>query len=93
MRLLLQPVSSKVKKGTRTVRASVVALFLGKSEEVVSLLGKEFPELGLLKENCIELSWIDSVLWWELQSSGLSWCRRSWRPTMVAIIMVTPQLL
>ncbi|XP_023544589.1 berberine bridge enzyme-like 21 [Cucurbita pepo subsp. pepo] len=72
MRLLLQPVSSKVKKGTRTVRASVVALFLGKSEEVVSLLAKEFPELGLQKENCIELSWIDSVLWWGNFDNGTS---------------------
>ncbi|KAE8647768.1 hypothetical protein Csa_004266 [Cucumis sativus] len=64
MRLLLQPVSSKIKKGTRTIRASVVALFLGKSEELVSLLKKELPELGLQKENCTEMSWIDSVLWW-----------------------------
>lgn len=64
MRLLLQPVSSKVKKGTRTIRATVIALFLGKSEELVSLLGKEFPELGLQKENCSEMSWIDSVVWW-----------------------------
>ncbi|KAL0542600.1 hypothetical protein IC582_017670 [Cucumis melo] len=64
MRLLLQPVSSKIKKGTRTIRATVIALFLGKSEELVSLLKKEFPELGLQKENCTEMSWIDSVLWW-----------------------------
>lgn len=72
MRLLLQPVSSKVIKGTRTVRASVVALFLGKSEDVVSLLGKEFPELGLQKVNCTEMSWIDSVLWWANFDIGTS---------------------
>ncbi|XP_027932165.1 berberine bridge enzyme-like 21 [Vigna unguiculata] len=64
LRLLLQPVSSKVVKGTRTVRASVVALFLGGADEVVSILEKEFPLLGLKKENCTEVSWIDSVLWW-----------------------------
>ena len=64
LRLLLQPVSSKVVKGTKTVRASVVALFLGGADEVVSILEKEFPLLGLKKENCTEMSWIDSVLWW-----------------------------
>ena len=65
MRLLLQPVSSDVVKGGRTVRASVVALFLGGADEVVSILGKEFPLLGLKKEDCSEVSWIDSVLWWD----------------------------
>ncbi|KAG4949004.1 hypothetical protein AAZX31_15G127100 [Glycine max] len=69
MRLLLQPVSSKVVKGTRTVRASVVALFLGGANEVVSILAKEFPLLGLKKENCTEVSWIDSVLWWNDDNS------------------------
>ncbi|MCH90837.1 reticuline oxidase-like protein, partial [Trifolium medium] len=64
MRLLLQPITSKVVKGTKTVRASVVALFLGGAEEVVGILGKEFPLLGLKKADCIELSWINSVLWY-----------------------------
>lgn len=64
MRMLIQPVSSKVVKGTKTIRASVVALFLGEANEVVSILDKEFPLLGLKKENCTEGSWIDSVLWW-----------------------------
>ncbi|CAK8578129.1 unnamed protein product [Lathyrus sativus] len=64
MRLLIQPVSSKVVKGEITVRVTVMALFLGGADEVVTLLGKEFPSLGLKKENCSEMSWIDSVLWW-----------------------------
>lgn len=64
MRLLLQPVTSKVNKNQKTVRASVVTLFLGRSDELVTLLEKEFPLLGLKKENCNETSWIDSVLWW-----------------------------
>ncbi|KAL2343714.1 hypothetical protein Fmac_004999 [Flemingia macrophylla] len=64
MRLLLQPVSSKVVKGQRTIRATVMALFLGGAGEVVTLLEKEFPLLGLSKDNCTEMSWIDSMLWW-----------------------------
>ncbi|CAL5184182.1 unnamed protein product [Lathyrus oleraceus] len=64
MRLLLQPISSKTVKGTKTLRASVVALFLGGAEELVGILGKEFPLLGLKKTDCLELSWINSVLWY-----------------------------
>ncbi|CAA7037792.1 unnamed protein product [Microthlaspi erraticum] len=61
MRLLLQPVT---RNKQQTVRASVVALYLGKQNDVLSLLTKDFPELGLVKENCTELTWIQSVLWW-----------------------------
>ncbi|XP_010434267.1 PREDICTED: reticuline oxidase-like protein [Camelina sativa] len=62
MRMLIQPVTrNKVK----TVRATVVALFLGRADEVVALLAKEFPELGLKKESCQEMTWIQSVLWWD----------------------------
>ncbi|KAH0935291.1 hypothetical protein HID58_012408, partial [Brassica napus] len=62
MRMLIQPVTrNKVK----TVRASVVALFLGKADDVVSLLRKELPELALKKENCTEMTWFQSALWWD----------------------------
>ncbi|RYR64308.1 hypothetical protein HN873_010674 [Arachis hypogaea] len=70
MRLLLQPVSSKAVKGKKTVRATVMALFLGGADEVVTLLGKDFPLLGLKKENCSEMSWIDSVIWWANFDNG-----------------------
>ncbi|XP_056161934.1 berberine bridge enzyme-like 21 [Syzygium oleosum] len=64
MRLLLQPVSSKRQKGAKTVNASVLALFLGNADRLVSMVNEEFPELGLRKEDCAEMSWIESVLWW-----------------------------
>ncbi|XP_028958858.1 berberine bridge enzyme-like 21 [Malus domestica] len=72
LRLLLQPVSSKVKKGEKTIRASVLAEFLGNADQLVKLLGEEFPELGLKKENCTEMSWIESVLWWANFDIGTS---------------------
>ncbi|CAA7054576.1 unnamed protein product [Microthlaspi erraticum] len=62
MRMLIQPVT---RKKVKTVRASVVALFLGRANDVVSLLSKEFPELALKKENCTEMSWLQSALWWD----------------------------
>ncbi|CAN1226597.1 Berberine bridge enzyme-like 21 [Linum grandiflorum] len=81
MRMLLQPVSSKTKKGSLTVRASILlyqntasiqSLYLGKADEVVSLLNKDFPELGLTREDCKEMSWIDSVLWYGTADYGKS---------------------
>ncbi|KAF7820956.1 berberine bridge enzyme-like 21 [Senna tora] len=64
IRLLLRPVDSKIVKGQKTVRVSVVTLFLGGADELVTLLEKQFPTLGLKKENCNETTWIDLVLWW-----------------------------
>ncbi|PKI72579.1 hypothetical protein CRG98_006956 [Punica granatum] len=64
MRLAVQPTTSSSRIGRKTIRASITALFLGGAEKLVSLLGKELPELGLKKENCIEMSWIESAVWW-----------------------------
>ncbi|XP_076914952.1 berberine bridge enzyme-like 21 [Bidens hawaiensis] len=61
IRVLLQPVTVN---RTRTGRASFIAHFLGDSDRLVALMEKEFPELGLKKEDCIEVSWIQSVLYW-----------------------------
>ncbi|KAI5385754.1 hypothetical protein KIW84_072381 [Lathyrus oleraceus] len=72
MRLLLQPVNSKVVKGLKTIRTSVQALFLGGADELVMILGKEFPLLGLKKENCSEMSWIESVFNWANYNDGSS---------------------
>ncbi|CAL1402781.1 unnamed protein product [Linum trigynum] len=70
MRMLLQPGNSKTKKGEKTVTASVLAEYLGNADSLVALLGKEFPELGLKKEDCLEMSWIQSVLWWGLDDEN-----------------------
>ncbi|CAI0545692.1 unnamed protein product [Linum tenue] len=59
MRMLLQPGNSKTKKE-----------YLGNADSLVELLGKEFPELGLKKEDCLEMSWIQSVLWWGLDDEN-----------------------
>ncbi|XP_062095292.1 berberine bridge enzyme-like 19 [Humulus lupulus] len=69
MRMLVQPISSKVKKGTKTIRISILAAYLGNANELVSLLVKEFPLLGLKNENCMEMRWIDYVLWWGLDNA------------------------
>ncbi|CAN8313749.1 unnamed protein product [Cochlearia groenlandica] len=61
MRVLL---SSATRNKTNTVHFKLRALYLGNANDVVSMMGKEFPELGLTKEDCKEMTWIQSLLWW-----------------------------
>ncbi|XVF37897.1 hypothetical protein REPUB_Repub20aG0050700 [Reevesia pubescens] len=48
--------------GRRTVLANFIGLFLGRADEVVSLMEKRFPELGLVREDCFEMSYIESII-------------------------------
>jgi hypothetical protein len=50
--------------GAKTVRASFISLFLGDSKTLVSLMNEKFPSLGLKESDCIETSWLQSVLFW-----------------------------
>ncbi|XP_022927114.1 cannabidiolic acid synthase-like [Cucurbita moschata] len=47
---------------TRTVNASFFSLFLGKANDLLSIMQQSFPELELAKQDCIEKSWIESNL-------------------------------
>ena len=65
MRLLLQPSTVKSDNGSaKTVRVTFISLFLGDATRLISVMNKDFPELGLKKEDCKEMSWIESVLYW-----------------------------
>ncbi|KAJ4916923.1 FAD-binding Berberine family protein [Raphanus sativus] len=48
----------------KTVKASFMGMFLGDSSRLLGIMNKEFPELGLNKTECIEMKWIESVLFW-----------------------------
>ncbi|KAL4569769.1 hypothetical protein LXL04_025412 [Taraxacum kok-saghyz] len=45
------------------VQALFNSLFLGELKDLIPLMNKSFPELGLQPEDCIEMSWIESVLY------------------------------
>uniref|UniRef100_A0A803LHU1 FAD-binding PCMH-type domain-containing protein n=1 Tax=Chenopodium quinoa TaxID=63459 RepID=A0A803LHU1_CHEQI len=62
--LLLQPANDLQQKGNLTVRVTFMSLFLGDSNSLVSLLDEKFPELGLKKQDCFEMSWVKSVMYW-----------------------------
>ncbi|KAJ4894904.1 FAD-binding Berberine family protein [Raphanus sativus] len=48
----------------KTVRATFLALFLGDASTLLSILNRRLPELGLVRSDCTETSWIQSVLFW-----------------------------
>ncbi|XP_052181289.1 berberine bridge enzyme-like 15 [Diospyros lotus] len=56
-------VADGAKKGERTVRTSYNALFLGNTDRLLQVMNKGFPELGLQRNNCTEMSWLESVLY------------------------------
>ena len=72
MRMLIQPVSSRVNEGEKTIIVSILTMFLGNAEGLVALLDKDFPELGLKKDGVMEMSWIESVVWWANYDNGTS---------------------
>uniref|UniRef100_A0A7N2MSC1 FAD-binding PCMH-type domain-containing protein n=1 Tax=Quercus lobata TaxID=97700 RepID=A0A7N2MSC1_QUELO len=62
IRLILDMVNGT--NGEKNGRATFIALFLGDSEQLLSIMNKSFPELGLKKSDCNERSWVQSVLFW-----------------------------
>ncbi|MBA0685281.1 hypothetical protein Goari_012952 [Gossypium aridum] len=52
---------AEASEGQRSIQVTFRALFLGRSDMLVSLMEKQFPELGLVKQDCIKMSWIRSV--------------------------------
>ncbi|KAK1419852.1 hypothetical protein QVD17_29236 [Tagetes erecta] len=61
IRVLLQPVTVNSRK---TARATFIGHFLGDSATLLPEMTKIFPELGLKQEDCDEVSWIQSILYW-----------------------------
>ncbi|XP_030474790.1 berberine bridge enzyme-like 13 [Syzygium oleosum] len=62
IRVIIQASSANL-TANRTVMTSYNALFLGDPDTLLGIMGKGFPELGLTRANCVETSWIQSVLY------------------------------
>ena len=54
------------------VQASFNSLYLRGKDKLLPLMQKSFPELGLVSEDCTEMSWIQSILYIAGFPSGLS---------------------
>ncbi|CAN1232359.1 Tetrahydroberberine oxidase [Linum perenne] len=50
-----------IEVGTSTI-AIFNALFLGKTEELLKLMQRSFPELGIRKQDCREMSWVEAIV-------------------------------
>ncbi|XP_023770342.1 berberine bridge enzyme-like 8 [Lactuca sativa] len=70
--------------GEKTILGLFPTLYLGNSTALVTLLNKDFPELGVQISDCTEMSWIESVLFYTNFSIGT--------PT-TALLSRTPQTL
>ncbi|GAB4840729.1 Berberine bridge enzyme-like 15 [Ancistrocladus abbreviatus] len=57
MRIIFQPSNRK------TVLGLFNALFLGGVDDLLQVMDKSFPEIGLQRNDCTEMSWIDAMLY------------------------------
>ncbi|KAF5475438.1 hypothetical protein F2P56_007243 [Juglans regia] len=62
IRVILSAANSS-QEGGRTIQASFKSLYLGGMDNLLSLMQESFPELGLVREDCTEMSWIESTLY------------------------------
>ncbi|XP_060671263.1 berberine bridge enzyme-like 8 isoform X3 [Ziziphus jujuba] len=64
VRLVIQLVNASKEGDEKTIKASFIALFLGQSKSLLNLIKQSFPKLGLQRKDCIEMSWVESILYW-----------------------------
>jgi FAD/FMN-containing dehydrogenase len=62
IRVIIQTANG-AKKGQRTVTTSYNALFLGDASRLLNVMKTGFPELGLTRKDCVETTWLKSVLY------------------------------
>lgn len=63
IRVIISPAPKAGAKGEKTITTSYNALFLGGADRLLQVMQGSFPELGLTKKDCLETSWIKSVLY------------------------------
>ncbi|XP_038689573.1 berberine bridge enzyme-like 22 [Tripterygium wilfordii] len=63
IRILVQNIAGESKGNKKIIQASFNSLFLGRIDRLIQLMNESFPELGLKAEDCSEMSWIESTLY------------------------------
>ncbi|KAG2689514.1 hypothetical protein I3760_09G141300 [Carya illinoinensis] len=63
IRLMPQVVNGS-HEGKKTVQVSFIGHFLGKSKRLLPLMNERLPELRLQQNDCSEMPWIESTLFW-----------------------------
>ncbi|PHT43508.1 hypothetical protein CQW23_17533 [Capsicum baccatum] len=62
LNIFVRSSESPFRRGQRTINAFFNTKFIGEVDELLHEMQKSFLELGLVKEDCIEMSWIESVV-------------------------------
>ncbi|XP_014512755.1 reticuline oxidase-like [Vigna radiata var. radiata] len=57
---------------TKGLSVTLNGFYLGPRSSAVSILKETFPELGVTEEECIEMSWIESIVFFSGLSDGAS---------------------
>ncbi|XP_043726133.1 berberine bridge enzyme-like 26 [Telopea speciosissima] len=70
IRVSILPTTNK--SGNKTILVAFTSLYLGGSKELLPLIKKSFPELGVQSKDCKEMSWIQSVLYFAGYTNGES---------------------
>ncbi|KAG4123914.1 hypothetical protein ERO13_D10G006300v2 [Gossypium hirsutum] len=68
----LQPEPINNGGNNKTVRVSFIGHFLGQADVLFRLMNVSFPELGLTRNDCLQMSWVESTLYWAGFSNGSS---------------------
>ncbi|KAJ7962583.1 FAD-binding Berberine family protein [Quillaja saponaria] len=69
IRVILQSVNSSQGR-MPTIQASFNSMFLGGVDQLLPLIQQSFPELGLLRQDCIEMRWIETIPYFAGFSTG-----------------------
>ncbi|KAL6529145.1 hypothetical protein OROHE_014889 [Orobanche hederae] len=57
-------------RSNATIQANFFALFLGGVDRLLTVMQESFPELRLRREECSEMSWINSTIFLDLEQVG-----------------------
>lgn len=60
------------RKGTIGISATFKGFYLGPKTIALSIISKQFPELGITDDDCEEMSWIESVVYFSGLDDGSS---------------------
>ncbi|XP_022038354.2 berberine bridge enzyme-like 15 [Helianthus annuus] len=70
IRVIILPALNKA--GNRTMQIIFNSMFLGTVDKLIETVTDSFPELGLQESDCSEMSWIESILFFDNYPEGES---------------------
>ncbi|XP_068655895.1 berberine bridge enzyme-like 22 [Aristolochia californica] len=69
--LAIRVILQATRRGTKsTVQASFNSLYYGNVQDLLSVMNRSFPELGLKAEDCQQMSWLESTMYFAGFPSG-----------------------